>query len=180
MKGFLLLGRTKTILARYRVWDDGKTQVKEEGLQPKDIDVLFGGGGTNSASPRKRSRTSSEQSRGDDLEWGRVRGWLDPPCGETTVSEDEDEDEERGRKRTRDEDDTRHGKRRRVHASDSVSAVPSLAASGSHSGTSVLSVSTSPPRPGPSLQEHARPKNVDPNKEEPELQLDPGPTTPCS
>lgn len=178
VKGFLLMGRPKTILARYRVWDDGKTQVREEGLQPKGIDVLFGRGGTKSASPRKRSRASSEQSRGDDLEWGRVWGWLAPPCGETTVSEDEDEDEdeERGRKRTRDEDDTRYGKRRRIRASNSVSAVPSLAASGSHSDKSVSSGSTSPPRPGPSLQGHARPKNMDPNKKEPKMQLDPGPT----
>lgn len=141
--------------------------MKEEGLQPKDIDVLFGGGGTKSANSRKCSRTSSEQSRGDDLEWGRVRGWLDPLCGETIGPEEDDKDEERGRKRTRDEDDTRYGKRRRVYASNNFSAVPSSAASQSHSGTSVssMSTSTSPLRPGLSLQERARLKNLDPNKE---------------
>lgn len=170
VKGFLLLGRPKTILARYRLWDDGKTQIKEQGLQPQDINLLFGGGGTKSASPRKRSRTSSQQSRGDDVEWGRAGGWLDTSFGEATISEDEEE--ERGRTRTRDEDNATCRKRRRVHATDSVSAVPSLTASGSHSGTSVSSsISTSPPRPGPSLQEQKRPKNVA-QSQEPKLPFD--------
>lgn len=175
VKGFLLMGRPKTLLARYRVWEDGVARVKEQGMLAKDVDLLYGGGGTRSASPRKRSRTSSEQGR-DKVEWGNTydgngRAWRD-----TTVFEDE----ERGRKRTRDED-VRHGKRRRVHAGD-ISAVPSLAETGS--SASVSSVSASP-RPGPSLPvEHAGPKedhdqyfNLD---QDPVFQLGEASSTPCT
>ena len=164
VKGLILMGRPKTTLARYRVWEDGVTRVKEQGMLAKDVDLLYGGGGTRSASPRKRSRTSSEQGR-DEVEWGHAYDWNGRGWRDTTVSGDE----ERGRKRTRDED-ARHGKRRRVYASN-ISAVPSLAETGS--SASVSSVS---PRLGPSLLvEHARSKedhNQDYDLEaDPELQL---------
>lgn len=72
-------------------------QVREQDLPAKDIDALFGGGGTISASPRERSRTSSEQSRGDELDWANI-----PPA---YAQREPSPYEERGRKRTREEDD---------------------------------------------------------------------------
>ncbi|KAF3770633.1 hypothetical protein M406DRAFT_336259 [Cryphonectria parasitica EP155] len=147
-------------------------RVKEQGMLAKDIDLLYGGGGTRSASPRKRSRTSSEQGR-DEVEWGSAYDWNGRGWRDTTVSRDE----ERCRKRTRDED-VRHGKRRRVYASD-ISAVPSLAEIGS--SASVSSVS---PRLGPSLPvEHARSKEDHDQdydlEQDPELQLGQASSTPC-
>lgn len=112
VKGFILMGRPKTTLARYRVWEDGVARVKEQGMLAKDVDMLYGGGGTRSASPRKRSRTSSEQGR-EEVEWGSAYDWNRRVRRDTTVSDDE----ERGRKRTRDEV-VRYGKRRRVHATN--------------------------------------------------------------
>lgn len=160
VKEFILLARPKITLARYRVWEDGATRVKEQDMLAKDVDLLYGGGGTRSATPRKRSRISSSDQGQDEVEssdqgqdevlCGNVYDWIGRVWHDTTVSEDE----ERGRKRTRDEA-VRYGKRRRTYAS--VSAVPSLGKTGS--STSISGVPASP-RPGSSLPvEHdARPK----------------------
>lgn len=143
VKSFVLMGRKKTSLARYRVWDDGVARVKEQGMEAKEVDMLYGGGGTRSASPRKRSRTSSEQGR-EQLDYGSTCLW-DGSSRDTFGGFSEGE--ERGRKRTREEDDERCGKRRRHDASESASAAPSLAET--ESFTSASSASTSPPRPSP-------------------------------
>lgn len=45
VKSFVLMGRKKTSLARYRVWDDGVARVKEQGMEAKEVDMLYGGGG---------------------------------------------------------------------------------------------------------------------------------------
>jgi hypothetical protein len=78
VRRFILMPRPMTRLARYRVWEDGVPRVKELGLPAKDIDMLFSRGSTRSASPRKRSRTPSEEGRGSDREFLRRGGTAEP------------------------------------------------------------------------------------------------------
>lgn len=85
VKSFLLLPRQQTLLARFRIWEDGALQEKEEYLAPREIDRLFGGGGSKSASSRsrKRNRTTSSQSVVDNevprldskVDWGLEPDW---------------------------------------------------------------------------------------------------------
>ncbi|KAI3391567.1 hypothetical protein diail_7145 [Diaporthe ilicicola] len=171
VKGFVLMARPKTLLARYRVWEDGVPRLKEEELLPEDIDALFGGGDTRSASSRKRSRTSSDQSRGSRrayLNWAMAS----PAC----IRREPSPCEERGRKRTREEEDVVYGKRRRLRTSetDDPQSVPSLAATGSSAGASPSRASISP-QPGPSLEGgQDKPKDDSENLGlQPELPTDP-------
>ncbi|KUI66624.1 hypothetical protein VM1G_02541 [Cytospora mali] len=82
VKTFLLLPRQQTLLARFRIWEDGALQEKEEYLAPREINQLFGGGGSRSASSRKRNRTTSSQSAVDEgqrvdskVDWGLEPNW---------------------------------------------------------------------------------------------------------
>ena len=159
VKGFVLMARPKTLLARYRVWEDGVPRLREQDLLAKDIDALFGGGGTRSASPRKRSRTSSEQGRGSG------RACLDWAGGSLAFTRREPSPcEERGRKR----------RRVRTSETDGPRSVPSLAETGSSAGASPSHASISP-QPGPSLEGgHDKPKDDGENLMlQPELQSDP-------
>lgn len=174
VKGFILLRRPKTALATYRIWEDGgEPELKEQGFLAKDVDLLFGGSGSRSASPRKRSRTSSEQGRGTGYACvrGEVDHWnfdasprkrrctsfehnIDRECVWDSVDHWNTSscgvsvfgEENRGRKRTRDKDNVRYKKRPlRGSESDSVSGfVPSLAASGTSCGKSTSTASLSP------------------------------------
>lgn len=168
IKGFILMPRPNTRLARYRVWEDEVPQVKEEDLPAKDVDMLFGGGGTRSASPRKRSRTASEQGRGsgrecvEEWDWGdwnwsnltgpterlrkrrRTSSSPDETWGEPTAFED------RGRNRMREQDAVRRGKQHgRTSGASFSDSIPSLAQTSSGCGTSASSIS---PRPVQSSQ----------------------------
>lgn len=140
IKSFLFMGRPKTMLGRYRDWDDGVPKVKEQGLLAKNVDMLFSGGGTRSASPRTRSPTSS-QSQGSDCVWGESDGRA------RREPSSSNEEEERGRKRPHVDDNLRYKKRRRVHERDSSEAndsVPWLEETGSSPGKSVSSLSIKP------------------------------------
>lgn len=174
VKNFLLLPRPKTLLARHCIWDDGELRQEEQEMAYKEINELFGGGGSKAASPRppKRSRTASVQGIGDNdsdgnqndssegLEEDDTRSWkrqrlLDRDWSEKIWDEppryeriwgDEIliDDEPRGRTETR-EDGVRHRKRRVLTSHVSPSgSIPSLADTETVSGASVTSVASSP------------------------------------
>lgn len=197
VKGLILLGRPKTALARYRVWEDGgEPELKGQSLLAKDVDLLFGGGGSRSASPRKRSRTSSEQGRGSGCAcvWGEVDHWnsdasprkrrctsfehdTDSECVWSVVdhwntssyelSVFEEEEENRSRKKTRDEDNVRY-KKRPLHGSES-DCVSGSVPSLAASGTSCgKSVPTASVSPSPQMR-YIGAKNEE--NQEPDWQL---------
>lgn len=90
VKTSLLLPRQQTLLARFRIWEDGALQGKEEYLAHREIDQLFSGGGSKSVScrSRKRNRTTSTHSAADDesprlnskVDWGLEPDWNEGCC----------------------------------------------------------------------------------------------------
>lgn len=89
IKSFLISPRQQTLLARFRIWEDGVLQEKEEYLAPREIDQLFGGGGSKSASSRKRSRTTSSQSA---VDWELEPSWNETYCHDDQHHDGYDDD----------------------------------------------------------------------------------------